>query len=50
MEKFIRESTLKVLQFDNILTNRKFGFIKGSSTTGSIAYKYEQMERDSRKG
>lgn len=33
MEKFIRDSTLKFLQFDNILTNRKFGFIKGSSTT-----------------
>ena len=33
MEKFIRDATLQFLQSNNILTNKQFGFIKGSSTT-----------------
>jgi len=33
MEKFIRDSTLNFLQSNNILTDRQYGFVKGSSTT-----------------
>lgn len=33
MEKFIRDSALRFLQSNDILTERQYGFIKGSSTT-----------------
>ena len=33
MEMFIRDSTFQFMQSNNILTNKQFDFIKGSSTT-----------------
>ena len=46
MEQFIRDAMLQFLECDNILTNKQFAFIKGSSTTFQLL---ERIDRNSGK-